>query len=105
MNDELNCLISTLENNGVKYEKRKTNYTSGAIKHSVCYSFTINEEEFEIEEFEKNNGKKFVTANIDFEPNEENPSDFAYKSYDHWNMDDFFARVNKNILDLSNNNL
>lgn len=105
LNIKINKLILTLENKGVKYEKQETHYTSGAIKYSVCYSFTINGKEFEIEEFEKTNGKKFVTANIDFEPNEEDPSDFAYKSYDQWNMDDFFATVNKEILDPSKNNL
>ena len=88
-----NQIPSILNKKGVKYEKGETDYTSGAIKHSICYSFTIDGEEFEIEEFEYNSGKKFLTANIDSDPNGDEDDAFSYKMYDDYNMDDFIQRV------------
>lgn len=88
-------VLSLLDRNGVKYEKNETNYTEGAIKHSVEYSFNINDEEFEIEEFLKTNGKKFIRAAITDEEFED--SCMTYDDYQMLNIGDFVLRL-KNAL-------
>ena len=95
-----NQIPSVLDNKGVKYEKEETDYASGAWKHSICYSFTINGEEFEIEEHEHTNGKRTLSANINSDPNDDSEyNTFSYITYNDYNMEDFLARLESALKD------
>jgi hypothetical protein len=88
-------VLSLLDKNGVKYEKNDKNYTKGAIKHSIEYSFEINDEEFVIEEFVTTNGKKHILADISVD--EFGDSYMTYDDYQMLNIKDFVLRL-KNTL-------
>lgn len=88
-------VLALLDRNGVRYEKNDKNYTEGAIEHSVEYTFEINDEEFEIEEFVTTNGKKHILAVIT--DDEFGDSYMTYDDYQRLNIKDFVLRL-KNAL-------
>jgi len=91
-------VLSLLDANSIKYEKEERDYTEGAIKHSVEYSFTTSGEYYEIEEFLKANGRKFIKAYINSDSTDETDDGVvSYDDYQMANMRDFVLRL-KNAL-------